>query len=94
MKYYKRLYDLRTDRDLRQQDVADILDTSKQSYGRYENGTRKLSIEDLIKLAKFYNVSTDYILGLTDIPMPIKNTSKNISNNSFHNIKNSTINID
>ncbi len=77
MKYYKRLYDLRTDKDLRQEDIANILGTSKQSYGRYENGNRKLSIEDLIKLAKFYSVSTDYILGLTDEQTPYKNNSKN-----------------
>lgn len=72
MNYHKRLYDLRTDNDLRQEDVANILGTSKQTYGRYENGKRGLNIEDLIKLAKFYNVSTDYILGLTNDPTPPK----------------------
>lgn len=66
MEYIKKLYDLRTDNDLKQEDVAKILNTSKQNYGRYENGKRKLSIEDLIKLSKFYHVSTDYILGLED----------------------------
>lgn len=72
MKYYKRLYDMRTNRDLTQEDVARILHTTKQSYGRYENGLRKLTIEDLIKLAEFYNVSTDYILGLTDNPKSLR----------------------
>lgn len=66
MKYIKKLYDLRTDNDLTQEDVAQILKTSKQNYGRYENGQRKLNIEDLIILSKFYKVSTDYILGLED----------------------------
>ena len=66
MNYRKRLYDLRTDKDLKQEDVAKILKTTKQSYSNYERGYRKLSIEDLIILSKFYNVSTDYILGLTD----------------------------
>ena len=66
MNYNKRLYDLRTDNDLKQEDIAKVLNTTKQSYGRYENGTTKLSIEDLIKLAQYYNVSTDYLLGLTD----------------------------
>lgn len=66
MKYIKKLYDLRTDNDLTQEDVAQILKTSKQNYGRYENGKRKLNIEDLITLSKFYKVSTDYILGLED----------------------------
>lgn len=77
MDYRKRLYDLRIDNDLLQEDVARILNTTKQSYGRYENGTRKLSIEDLNKLADFYNVSTDYILGRTDNP---KNSIENINN--------------
>lgn len=72
MNYHKRLYDLRTDNDLRQEDVANILGKSKQTYGRYENGKRGLNIEDLIKLAKFYNVSTDYILGLTNDPTPLQ----------------------
>ena len=68
MQYCKRLYDLRTDNDLTQKEVAKILNTSKQVYSNYERGTRKLSIEDLIKLADFYKVSTDYILGRTDNP--------------------------
>ena len=43
MNYHKRLYDLRTDNDLRQEDVANILGTSKQTYGRYENGYRRFN---------------------------------------------------
>lgn len=66
MNYTKRLYDLRTDNDLTQEDVAKILKTTKQNYGRYENGKRKLNIDDLITLSKFYKVSTDYILGLKE----------------------------
>ena len=68
MNYTKRLYNLRTDNDLTQKDVARILNTTKQNYGRYENGKRKLSIDDLITLSKFYKVSTDYILCLQDEP--------------------------
>lgn len=68
MDYTKRLYDLRVDNELRQEDIAKILNTSKQSYGMYENGQRKLKIEDAIKIAKFFNVSTDYLLGLTNNP--------------------------
>ena len=70
MKYYKRLLELREDNDLKQKDIAKILNTTKQSYGRYELGQRKLSIEDLEKLCKFYNVSSDYIIGLTNNPKP------------------------
>ncbi len=68
MNYTKRLYDLRTDNDLTQEDVARALNTTKQNYGRYENGKRKLNIDDLIALSKFYKVSTDYILCLKDEP--------------------------
>ncbi len=68
MNYTKRLYDLRTDNDYRQEDVANFLQITKQAYGMYENGKRNLSIEYLIKLSDFYGVSTDFILGLTDIP--------------------------
>lgn len=64
--YTKRLYDLRTDNDLRQEDIAKYLKISKQAYGMYENGKRNLPVEYLIKLSEFYNVSTDFILGLTD----------------------------
>jgi len=68
MDYKKRLYDLRIDNDYRQEDVAEYLQISKQAYGMYENGKRNLSIDALIKLSNFYNVSTDYILCLTNNP--------------------------
>lgn len=68
MDYTKRLYDLRVDNDLKQEDVANILKITKQAYGMYENKKRGLPIESLITLCKFYNVSSDYILGLTDDP--------------------------
>lgn len=84
--YLKRLYDLRTDNDLRQEDIAKILGTTKQTYGRYENGTRKLQIDDLIKLAQFYKVTTDYILGLTDEMQPMYK-AKNVTNINTNNGK-------
>ena len=68
MDYTKRLYDLRVDNDLKQEDVANVLKISKQAYGMYENKKRGLPIESLITLCKFYNVSSDCILGLTDDP--------------------------
>lgn len=76
MKYTKRLYELRIDRDLRQEDVAKALKTTKQTYGKYENGKLNLKIEDLITLCKYYNVSADYILGLTDEPKGNKEREK------------------
>lgn len=66
MDYKKRLYDLRTDNDLRQEDVAQILNITSQAYGMYENGKRSLPVEHLITLSKFYKVSSDYILGLDE----------------------------
>lgn len=66
MDYRKRLIDLRTDTDLQQEDIAKILNISGQAYGMYENGKCCLPIEHLITLYKFYNVSSDYILGLSN----------------------------
>lgn len=64
--FFKRLYDLRTDNDLTQQQVADYLTCNRQVYARYERGIREIPVSMLIKLAKLYNVSTDYILELND----------------------------
>lgn len=68
MDYIKRIRDLREDMDLTQQDLADILATSQTMYARYERGANELPIRHLIKLADFYNVSADYILGRTNNP--------------------------
>ena len=59
-----RLKDLREDSDLKQKEIAEYLHIKQNTYSQYENGQRQLPIDILIKLAKFYNVSTDYILGL------------------------------
>ncbi len=61
-----RLRDLREDNDLKQKQIADYLHIKQNTYSQYENGQRQLPIDVLIKLAKYYKVSTDYILGLTD----------------------------
>ena len=66
MDYTKRLYDLRTDNDYRQEDVANFLSITKQAYGMYENGKRSLPIEHLIKLCNFYDGSADYVLGIKE----------------------------
>ena len=66
MPYRKRLYDLRVDNDLRQEDIAQILKITSQAYGMYENGKRSLPIEYLITLSKYYEVTADYILGLSE----------------------------
>lgn len=64
--YLKKLRDLRIDNDLYQKEVANILNITRQQYGLYECGKRDIPIDLLIKLADFYHVSTDYILGRTN----------------------------
>ena len=69
---YPRLRNLREDKDLLQKDIAAILNCSQVAYSRYELGLRDIPTDVLITLARFYNVSVDYILGLTDNPKSIK----------------------
>lgn len=64
MTYSKRIKDLRTDADRTQAEIADLLNTSQQYYGKYENGKRPLPIEHLKTLCEYYHVNADYILGL------------------------------
>lgn len=66
MNYTKRMRDLREDKDLKQEDIAKVLNITRQQYQLYESGKRKLPIDLLTTLCNFYNVSADYILGLTD----------------------------
>ena len=63
---FQRLRDLREDRDLRQEDVAEILGISQTVYFRYERGLQTILVIHLLKLADYYKVSTDYILGRTN----------------------------
>ena len=70
MFYIRRLYDLRIDNDLRQCDVARVLSVTKQAYCLYENGKRDLPVEHLVALARYYGVTTDYILGISEIKTP------------------------
>ena len=65
-----RLREMREDLDLHQSDVAKVLNVSQVAYSYYELGKRQLPIDVLIKLASFYNVSADYILGLTNERKP------------------------
>ena len=64
---YKRIRDLREDRDLTQKQMAKELNCSQQVYSNYELGQRDIPTDILIKLSKFYDVSVDYILGISDI---------------------------
>ena len=67
---YRRIRDLREDRDLLQKDLAKILNCTQVCYSNYEMGKRDLPTEVLIQLARFYHTSTDSLLGLTDISTP------------------------
>ena len=67
---YKQIRNLREDRDLLQKDVAEYLNCSQVCYSRYELGTSDIPTEALIKLARFYNTSIDYLLGMTDESKP------------------------
>lgn len=68
--YFKRLKDIREDNNLTQSQIAQILNMKQQQYSRYENGTNEIPFEYIIKLAKHYNVSIDYLAELTDNPKP------------------------
>lgn len=66
MNIYHRLKDLREDKDLFQEDVAKVLNITRQQYQLYESGNREIKFHLVIKLAEFYGVSVDYIAGLTN----------------------------
>ena len=65
---YKRIRDLREDKDLTQKQMAKALNCSQQVYSNYELGQRDIPTDILIKLSKFHGVSVDYILGIDDNP--------------------------
>lgn len=73
---FQRLEDLRIDSDKTQQEIADLLDCKREVYRRYEKGTFDIPLWALIKLAEFYETSTDYILGLTDKMDPYPKSNK------------------
>lgn len=72
MNYYGRLKDLREDNDLTQMDIAKLLGTTRQQVSKWEQGVQMMGVDKYIKLAHFYNVSVDYLLGLTDIPKKLQ----------------------
>ena len=67
---YRRIRNLREDSDISQERVAVLLNVSQATYSRYENGTLQMPLDSLIKLALFYNTSTDYLLNLTSVKKP------------------------
>ena len=69
---YQRLRDLREDRDLTQQELANLLKVSQTTYSRYESGALDIPSTSLIKLAEFYKTSIDYLVGLTNNKKPYR----------------------
>ena len=69
---FRRIRDLREDRDLKQRQVAQYLNCSQQVYSNYELGQRDIPTDVLIRLSALYGVSVDYLLGLTSNPKPNK----------------------
>lgn len=75
---YRRIRDLREDRDLLQKELAEYLHCTQVCYSNYEMGKRDIPTQVLVLLAEFYHTSTDYLLGLTDevTPYPRAERSK------------------
>lgn len=69
---YPRIRDIREDNDLKQEDIARILQTSQSYYSQYEKGKREIPTHHLRTLCIYYNLSADYLLGLIDEPRPLK----------------------
>ena len=73
MYFYQRLRDLREDKDMTQEAVAKLLGTAREQYNKYELGKQEIPFHHVITLAKFYNVSIDYISGIKDTPEKLFN---------------------
>ena len=76
MNAYQRLKDIREDNDLKQKEVADFLQIKQSSYSDYENGRNMMGIDKYIKLARYYNISLDYLCGLIDEPIKLSEQKK------------------
>ena len=72
MNHYERLKDIREDHDLTQSDVAKLLGTTRQQVSKWEIGAQMMGVDKYIKLAKYYNISVDYLLGLIDTPKKLQ----------------------
>lgn len=68
MYIYQRLRDIREDNDKKQGEIARVLNISRQQYQLYESGKRELPMHHFITLSRYYNISLDYLAGLTDTP--------------------------
>ena len=81
MQYFQRLRDIREDHDLQQKDIADLLHTTREQYSRWERGAWQMPIEHYKTLARFYNISVDYLSGLTNEPRTLDGRPFSVSKN-------------
>lgn len=81
---FRRIKDLREDNDKTQKEISDYLFCDQSLYSKYERGIRSIPVDFVIKLARLYNTSTDYILGLTDNPIPYSNSDTENKNSYEH----------
>lgn len=72
MNYYQRLKDIREDREINQETIAKVLKTTRQQVSKYETGKQMMGIDKYIKLAKYYDISIDYLAGIIDSPEKLK----------------------
>ncbi|MBQ3015829.1 MAG: helix-turn-helix transcriptional regulator [Clostridia bacterium] len=72
MYVYQRLRDTREDSDKKQEDIAEVLNITRQQYQLYESGKREMPMHHFVTLAKYYNVSLDYLAGLIDKPKRLR----------------------
>lgn len=72
MHYYERLKPVREDHDLTQADIANLLQTTRQQVSKWETGMQMMGVDKYIALAKYYNISVDYLLGLIDTPRKLQ----------------------
>ncbi len=72
MYVYQRLKDIREDADKKQEDIALVLNITRQQYQLYESGKREMPMHHFITLAKYYNVSLDYLAGLVETPRKLR----------------------
>lgn len=71
MDYRVRIRNVREDREFTQDEIGKLIQKSQQGYNHIETGRAELKIEDLIRLCRFYNLSADYLIGLSDDPKPL-----------------------
>ena len=72
MDYRTRIRNVREDRDLTQAQIGKVLEKSQQGYNHIEDGRAELKIDDLIRLCRFYDLSADFLIGLTDTPQKLQ----------------------